>query len=90
MPSMVMCRKYKTMMEGLAAAPFPGERGQQILATVSRQAWQEWLRHQTMLINENHLNLMAPTTQIFLAEQLTKFLDDADYERPKGYVPPKA
>ncbi len=90
MTQMVMCRKYKALMEGLEKAPFPGERGQQILNTVSRQAWQEWLRHQTMLINENHLNLMAASTQTFLAEQLNLFLDNADYERPKGYTPPKA
>lgn len=90
MSRMVVCRKYQQELEGLAFAPFPGERGQRIYDTVSKQAWQEWLRHQTMLINENHLNVMDQTAQGFLADQLEKFLDNADYERPKGWVPPKA
>ncbi len=84
-----MCRKYQMEMPGLAFAPFPGPRGQAIYDEVSQQAWQEWLRHQTMLINENHLNVMDPTTQTFLTEQMQKFLDNSDYERPKGYVPPR-
>lgn len=73
----------------MAFAPFPGPRGLAIYDEVSQQAWQEWLRHQTMLINENHLNVMDPTTQSFLTEQMQKFLDNSDYERPKGYVPPR-
>ncbi len=85
----VLCRKYQKELPGLVMPPFPGPRGQKIFEQVSQQAWQEWLRHQTMLINENHLNVMESSTQTFLAEQLEKFLDNADYDRPKGYVPPK-
>lgn len=90
MARMVFCRKNQQELEGLAFQPFPGERGARIFDTVSKQAWQDWLKHQTMLINENHLNVMDPASQTFLAEQLEKFLDNADYERPKGWVPPKA
>ena len=54
----VMCRKYQREMEGLAQPPFPGARGQKIFDSVSKQAWQEWLAHQTMLVNEKRLNLM--------------------------------
>ena len=89
MSRMVMCRKLKQELEGLAFPPFPGPAGQQLFETVSKEAWQQWLRHQTMLINENHLNVMDPVAQKFLAEQREKFLDNADYERPKGWTPEK-
>nr|MBP6381254.1 oxidative damage protection protein [Pseudomonadales bacterium] len=62
----VMCRKYQREMEGLAQPPFPGARGQKIFDSVSKQAWQEWLAHQTMLVNEKRLNLMDRTTRVFL------------------------
>ena len=60
MTRLVMCRKYQQELEGLAFAPFPGVKGQALFDSVSKQAWQEWLKHQTMLINENHLNVMQP------------------------------
>jgi Fe-S cluster biosynthesis and repair protein YggX len=87
MTRLVFCRKLKQELEGLAFAPFPGERGQILYETVSKEAWQQWLKHQTMLINENRLNLMDAQAQQFLAEQLEKFLSGDDYERPKGWVP---
>ena len=82
MTRLVMCRKYQQELEGLAFAPFPGVKGQALFDSVSKQAWQEWLKHQTMLINENHLNVMQPETHVFLDEQREKFLRNADYERP--------
>ena len=89
MTRLVMCRKYQQELEGLAFAPFPGVKGQALFDSVSKQAWQEWLKHQTMLINENHLNVMQPETHVFLDEQREKFLSNADYERPKGWTPKK-
>ena len=84
----VVCRKYQQELEGLNAAPFPGPTGQKIYEEVSKKAWQEWLQHQTMLINENHLNLMDPEAKAFLDEQREKFLSNEDYAKPEGYVPP--
>jgi Fe-S cluster biosynthesis and repair protein YggX len=66
----VMCRKYQREMEGLSQPPFPGARGQMIFDSVSKQAWQEWLAHQTMLVNEKRLNLMDRTTRAFLEEEV--------------------
>ncbi|PCJ31950.1 MAG: oxidative damage protection protein [Moraxellaceae bacterium] len=83
----VQCRKHKKELEGLERAPYPGPKGEAIFATISKQAWQEWLNHQTMIINEKRLNLMEASTQSFLAEEFEKFMDDGDYERPEGYVP---
>ena len=83
----VNCRKYNQTLEGLAAPPFPGERGQAIFDTVSKKAWMEWLQHQTMLINEKQLNVIDPQTQTYLAEQLEKFLSNETFDRAEGYVP---
>ncbi|MDP2229213.1 MAG: Fe(2+)-trafficking protein, partial [Moraxellaceae bacterium] len=54
-----------------------------------KQAWGEWLKEQTMIINENRLSVMDPQAQKFLAEQREKFLDNLDYERAKGWIPEK-
>lgn len=49
----VQCRKYKQELPGLDRAPYPGPKGEDIFANVSKQAWDEWQKHQTMLINEH-------------------------------------
>ncbi len=87
MTRMVLCRKLKQELEGLAFPPFPGPRGQAVFESVSKEAWQQWLKHQTMLINENRLNLMDAQAQKFLADQLEKYLSGDDYERPQGWTP---
>lgn len=84
----VFCRKYQQEMEGLERPPYPGPKGQEIFDSLSKQAWQDWLKHQTMLINEKQLNLMEPETQAFLQSELDKFMAGEDYEQPEGYVPP--
>ena len=63
----VHCRKYQREMEGLDVPPLPGAKGEEIYATVSRQAWNEWQALQTMLINEKHLNLRDPAARRSLA-----------------------
>lgn len=89
MTRMVLCRKLQKELEGMAFPPFPGPAGQQLFETVSKEAWQLWLKEQTMIINENRLSVMDPQAQKFLAEQRDKFLDNQDYERAKGWVPEK-
>ena len=54
----VFCRKYQEELEGLERAPYPGPIGQDVFDNISKKAWQEWTDHQTMLINEKHLNMM--------------------------------
>lgn len=84
----VFCRKYQKEMEGLDFAPLPGEKGQEIYQNVSKQAWQEWQKQQTMLINEKHLNMMQPESRKYLQEQMQKFLANEGYDKAEGYVPP--
>jgi Fe-S cluster biosynthesis and repair protein YggX len=85
----VHCRKYQKELPGLNAPPLPGPKGQDIFENVSAQAWQEWLSHQTMLINEKQLNLMDMTARSYLGEQMTKFFSNDETDSIEGYVPPK-
>lgn len=84
----VQCRKYKKELPGLDAPPFPGPKGEEIYNTVSRQAWEAWLAHQTTLINEMRLNMMDMTARTYLAEQREKFLSGEDVDKAEGFVPP--
>ncbi|MCF5060246.1 oxidative damage protection protein, partial [Pseudomonas proteolytica] len=53
----IMCRKYHKELPALERAPFPGPKGQDIFDYVSAQAWADWQKHQTLLINEKRLNM---------------------------------
>jgi Fe-S cluster biosynthesis and repair protein YggX len=90
MPRMVFCRKYQQEMEGLDLPPYPGAKGQDIFNHVSKKAWQEWMAHQTLLINEKRLNMMDMGTKVYLSEQMTKFLSGENVDQAEGYVPPPA
>lgn len=69
----VKCVKLGREAEGLEFAPLPNELGQYIYNNVSKEAWQGWLRHQTMLINENRLNLADTKAREYLSQQLTLY-----------------
>ncbi|MBB6189313.1 oxidative damage protection protein [Rhodanobacter sp. MP7CTX1] len=84
----IHCSKLGTDAEGLDFAPWPGPLGQRIYAEISKPAWQQWLAHQTMLINENRLNPLDPKARQFLSAEMEKFLFGGDAEKPAGYVAP--
>ena len=88
MARLVFCRKYKEELEGVDVSPYPGAKGQDIFNNVSKKAWQEWMAHQTMLINEKRLNMMDMGTRVYLNEQMLKFLSGDQYDQADGYVPP--
>jgi len=88
MARMVQCKKLNKELEGLDNPPFPGPKGLNIFETISKQAWEEWLTHQTRLINEKHLNMMDMTARTYLNEQRDKFLAGEDVDEAEGYVPP--
>ena len=83
----VYCVKLQCDAEGLAFAPYPGELGKRIFAEVSKQAWAQWLAHQTMLINENRLTPIEPKARAFLVAEMEKFLFGGGSEKPKEFVP---
>ena len=74
--------------EGLDVPPYPGELGQRIFESISREAWQQWLAHQTMLINEKRLSPVNPEHRAYLEEQMERYFFGEGAERPEGYVPP--
>ena len=85
----VQCIKLGKEEDGLDYAPYPGELGQRIFAQVSKPAWQLWLKHQTMLINENRISPMDPKSRKFLEGEMEKFFFGEGSAAPAGYVPPK-
>tara|TARA_R110001592_G_C13173208_1_gene750031 strand:+ start:4045 stop:4323 length:279 start_codon:yes stop_codon:yes gene_type:complete len=84
----VFCRKYQKELKGLDRPMIPGEVGQDIYNNISEQAWKEWQKHQTMLINEKQLNMMNSEDRKFLKSQMEKFLNNEEFEQAEGYVPP--
>ncbi len=73
--------------EGLDYAPYPGDLGRRIFENVSKEAWQRWLGHQTMLINEYRLTPIEPEARKFLEREMEKFFFGGGSDMPKGYVP---
>jgi Fe-S cluster biosynthesis and repair protein YggX len=84
----VECVRLKREAEGLDRPPYPGELGQRIYEQVSKEAWQEWLRFQTMLINEHRLSPVNPQARKFLEEQMEQFFFGEGTEMPPDYRPP--
>ena len=89
MKNTVFCRKYKKDLPRMDRPPFPGEEGEEIFSNVSKQAWMEWLQHQTMLINENSLNLFDESSQSYLKQQMENyfFSEGGDVDKIEGYTP---
>lgn len=83
----VFCRKYNQELAGLLKPPFPGPQGQLIFEEVSQKAWDDWIAHQTTLINEKRLNMIDHSARNYLAEQRLKFLSGENYDSVEGYVP---
>ncbi|MFY2765444.1 oxidative damage protection protein [Arenimonas sp. MALMAid1274] len=86
----VFCEKMQHEAEGLAFVPWPGPLGKRVFEHICREAWQQWLAHQTMLINENRLSPMNPEHRVFLEAEMEKFLFAGGAEKPAGYVAPDA
>jgi Fe-S cluster biosynthesis and repair protein YggX len=89
MARMVHCIKLGREAEGLDLPPYPGELGKRIWESVSKEAWADWLKHQTTLINENRLNLADARARKYLAEQMEKHFFGTGADVAQGYVPPK-
>ena len=90
MTRMVNCIKLGREAEGLERPPVPGALGQRIFENVSKEAWQQWVKYQTMLINENRLNLMDPKARKYLAEQMERHFFGEGADQVEGFVPPSA
>jgi Fe-S cluster biosynthesis and repair protein YggX len=90
MSHIVNCQRTGKEAEGLDKPPFPGPAGERIFQNISREAWQEWLKLQTMLINEHRLTPFEAEAKKFLASEREKFLFGGANVMPEGYRPPDA
>ena len=90
MTRMVQCVKLGREAEGLEKPPYPGELGQRIFENVSKEAWQQWLKHQTMLINEYRLVAFEPKARKFLVSEMEKYFFGGGSKAPEGFVDPGA
>ena len=88
MPRTVKCVKLGREAEGLEKPPLKGETGKRIWEHVSREAWAQWLKQQTMLVNENRLNLADPRARKYLMEQTERHFFGEGADTASGYVPP--
>ncbi|HSM69777.1 MAG TPA: oxidative damage protection protein [Xanthomonadales bacterium] len=84
----VHCRVLDKELPGLNFQPYPGELGKRVYEEISAQAWQDWMDHQTMLINEHRLSPINPEHRKFLEAEMQKFLFGEGSEKPAGYVEP--
>jgi len=84
----VQCIKLGREAEGLDFAPYPGPLGQRIFEHVSKEAWGQWLGHQTMLINEHRLSPVNPEHRKYLVGEMEKFFFGGGADKPAGYKAP--
>ena len=89
MTRIVHCVYLKRDAEGLGYAPYPGELGQRIYSSVSKEAWAHWLKHQTMLINEYRLSPIEPKARKFLVAEMEKFFFGGGSDKPEAFVAPE-
>jgi Fe-S cluster biosynthesis and repair protein YggX len=89
MSRLIHCIKLGREAEGLDFPPMPGELGKQLYHEVSKEAWAAWLKHQTMLINENRLNLADLRSRQYLGQQLQNYFFGNGADAIQGFVPPK-
>jgi Fe-S cluster biosynthesis and repair protein YggX len=85
----VNCIKLGREAEGLDFPPVPGEIGKRIWESVSKEAWSTWQKHQTMLVNENRLNLADQRARKYLMNQMESYFFGDGADMPSGYVPPQ-
>ena len=73
------------MADGLETIPYPGEMGEKIFKNISQTVWQQWLDHQTMLINEYRLNPLSDSARTFIEKEMLKFFFGEGSNKPAGY-----
>lgn len=85
----VNCIKLGKEADGMDFPPYPGPLGQRIFDSVSKEAWAGWLKHQTMLVNENRLSLADPEARKYLSQQTEAYFFGDGADKASGYVPEK-
>ena len=89
MAKTVHCVKLGREAEAMEKPPIKGELGQRVFENVSKEAWQQWVKHQVMLINEYRLTPIEPAHRKRLEFEMEKFFFGEGSEAPKEYVKPE-
>lgn len=89
MSRQIFCVKHQATTDGLDAPPYPGELGKRIFEHVGLAAWQEWLEHQKMLVNEYRLNMADRRARQYLMEQTERHFFGDGADMASGFVPPE-
>ncbi|MBF1994559.1 oxidative damage protection protein [Serratia symbiotica] len=84
----IFCTFLQRDAEGQDFQLYPGDVGKRILDEISKEAWGEWMKKQTMLINEKKLNMMNLDDRNLLEQEMIKFLFEGHDVHIEGYTPP--
>ena len=84
--SAISCVKLQRIATHMTSPPFPGKLGERIYNSISVEAWQEWLAHQTLLINEYRLNLLDTNAREFLRTEMQKYFFGEGSDKPEGFI----
>lgn len=84
---MVNCVKLGREAPGLEKPPLPGELGKRIFDNVSAEAWEQWLEHQKMLMNEYRIDLSDKSSRQILKQQMEQFFFGEGSKPPPDFVP---
>lgn len=84
----VFCAKLKKELPGLKRRPYPGPLGERIYKEISAEAWNDWVEHCKMIVNEYRIHSADQNAIKMLMEQCDLFLfGEGGVSAPEGYVP---
>ncbi|ATG75181.1 oxidative damage protection protein [Zobellella denitrificans] len=86
----IFCQRLQKEAEGLDFQLYPGELGKRIYDHISKEAWADWQKKQTMLINEKKLNMMNAEHRQLLEQEMVAYLFEGADVKIEGYTPPSA
>jgi len=91
MVTTVQCVVLEREAEALDAPPYPGELGQRIVESVSKEGWTQWLERLVLIINENQLSSADPENLDHIEQHMIGFLfGEGDLgDIPQGFGPRK-
>jgi len=89
MTRLIHCLKLNKEAEALPFPPYPGDLGKRVFESISKEAWELWLKRQTMFINEYRLSLADPKARKMLEEEMENFLFGESENLPQGFTPPE-
>lgn len=78
----IQCRRCRSEAPRMAKPPFRNDLGERIQREICADCWQDWLQHQTLLINHYGLDPRDPKARAFLYAQIEQvLLGDGDAEQ---------